>query len=192
MSSVGVPAVNATHFQLIPTFRSEKCRDAAIVRAIVETPKGSPHKYAFDADHGIIELKEVLPPGYRWPFDYGFVPQTLGDDGDPLDILVLSEDATFSGCMLATRVLGAIRIRKDGVRNDRFIGAPERMKGREQFTDDFRKLKDVPPPLRGEIESFLIGYSEGEGHKIELDGECDVDEAMSLIEKGRKRFKKSA
>jgi inorganic pyrophosphatase len=183
-------SVNATHYELIPTFPSKRDHRNGSVHAIVETPQGSPYKYALDVQHGIIALKASMPEGYRWPFDYGFVPQTLADDGDPLDILMLLSEGTFSGCMVKARILGAIRLSKNGVENDRVIGAPERMPGRRLFTDDFATLSDLPDDLRREIESFLCGYSEGEGNEIELQGAVEAAEALDLLEKARKAFRK--
>jgi Inorganic pyrophosphatase len=87
--------------------------------AIIETPKNSAHKYALKNEYGIIAFSEVLPAGMHWPYDYGFVPQTLADDGDPLDILVLTDDALFSGCLIEARVVGSVRLSKNGVENDR-------------------------------------------------------------------------
>ncbi len=76
------------------------------------------------AEYGIIAFHDVLPNSLKWPFDYGFIPQTLADDGDPLDILVINKAGLFSGCLIEVRVLGAIRETKDGVENDRLIAVP--------------------------------------------------------------------
>ena len=181
-------SINATHYELIPTYPSRKERKAYVVNAIVETPKGSPFKFALEPNRGIIALRQVLPNGYHWPFDYGFVPQTLGDDGDPLDILVLLNEPTFSGCMIKARLLGAIRIRKNGVENDRFIAAPQRMPGVSLETDSFQTFRDIGDHQREEIESFLCGYSEAEGNRIELVGTVEIDEAGKLIQRGHKAF----
>ena len=184
--------LNATHYELIPTYPSKDDRRRGTVHAIIETPRGSPYKYALDNAHGIIALKAVMPAGFRWPFDYGFVPQTLGDDGDPLDILMLLSEGTFSGCMLKARILGAIRMSKNGVENDRLIGAPVLMPGRKLFTDEYETVTDLPPDLRHEIESFLCGYSEGEGNDIDLHGAVEAEEALALLARGRKAFRKNA
>lgn len=182
--------VNATHYELIPTFASKDDRRKGTVHAIIETPQGSPYKYALDVEHGIIALKAAMPEGYRWPFDYGFVPQTLGCDGDPLDILMLLSEGTFSGCMVKARILGAIRLAKNGTENDRLIGAPEPMPGRRLFTDEYETVSDLPDSLRREIESFLCGYSEGEGNDITLHGAVEAADARGLLENGRKAFRK--
>ncbi len=181
-------SINATHYELIPTYPSKKDRKASVVNAIVETPKGSPFKFALEPRLGIIGLRQVLPNDYHWPFDYGFIPQTLADDGDPLDILVLLDQPTFSGCLIKARLLGAIRIRKNDVENDRFIAAPQRMAGVSLPTDSFETLRDIGDDRCKEIESFLRGYSEAEGNRIELVGTVEIDEAGKLIQRGHRAF----
>lgn len=181
--------INATHYEDIPTFavKGEDC----IVHGIIETVRGSPHKYALKSAYGIIALKEVLGEGLHWPFDYGFIPQTLGDDGDPLDLLFLSEDPTFSGCMVEARILGSIRLKKNGVENDRFIGAPLRMPARRQPTDDYDDLSDLPRAELDVICKFLEEYPEQEGNVIELIGPVQATQAMKNLRDGIKKFKKS-
>src|SRR5437868_10101422 len=78
------------------------------VRVIVETPKGSRNKYAFDPEHKVFTLKKVLPAGMSFPYDFGFVPQTESGDGDPLDVIVLMEEPAFPGCMIRCRLIGVI------------------------------------------------------------------------------------
>ena len=181
-------SLNATHYEVISTYPSKKERKHHVVHAIIETPKDSCYKFALDAERGIIALHEALPDGYRWPFDYGFIPQTLGDDGDPLDILVMLNEPTFSGCLMKVRLLGAIRLRKNGTENDRFIAAPPRMPGVSLETDPFETLHDIGAARRKEIESFLCGYSESQGNRIDLVGTVELDEAADLVNHGHKTF----
>src|SRR5204863_796713 len=93
--------------------------------AVIETPKGSRSKFKYDEEHGLFKLSGVLPAGAVFPFDFGFVPATVGEDGDPLDVLVLMDEPVFSGCFVAARLLGVIEARQteDGKteRNDRLI-----------------------------------------------------------------------
>ena len=81
--------VNATHFERIPTFPRPKDRN--VVHAIVETPRDIRHKFALEPKYGILKLKHTIAQGLAWPYDYGFIPQTLADDGDPTDIVFLSD-----------------------------------------------------------------------------------------------------
>src|SRR6195256_3016791 len=95
------------------------------VQVIIETPKGSRNKYAFDADQEVFQLKKVLPAGMAFPYDFGFVPSTKAEDGDPVDVLVLMDEPAFPGCLLKCRVVGVIegeqRTKKKSERNDRVV-----------------------------------------------------------------------
>lgn len=98
-----------------------------VVNAIIESPKGQGHKYDFEPETKFFKLMKVLPAGLVFPFDFGFIPKTKGEDGDPLDVVVISEIPTFPGCSMDCRIIGAItanQTEKDGetVRNDRFFG----------------------------------------------------------------------
>src|SRR5579862_4124588 len=99
--------------------------DKRLLRVVIETPKGSRNKFAFDPDEQIFELKKVLPAGMAFPYDFGFVPSTKADDGDPVDVLVLMDEPAFAGCVLSCRVIGVIEgeqgDKKDKERNDRIV-----------------------------------------------------------------------
>ena len=95
-------------------------RDKDLIVVIIETPKGSRNKYAYDVEEHIFELKKVLPAGMAFPYDFGFVPSTRGGDGDPLDVLVLMDEPAFAGCKLSCRVVGLIEgEQSDGKRKER-------------------------------------------------------------------------
>src|ERR1700729_1793005 len=83
--------------------------DKKMLRVVIETPKGSRNKFAFNADDHIFELKKVLPAGMTFPYDFGFVPSTKADDGDPVDVLVLMDEPAFAGCVLSCRLIGVIQ-----------------------------------------------------------------------------------
>lgn len=93
-------------------------KDKQLLRVVIETPKGSRNKFAFDADEHIFDLKKVLPSGMTFPYDFGFVPSTLADDGDPVDVLVLMDEPAFPGCVLSCRPIGVI----EGEQGDRKRG----------------------------------------------------------------------
>ena len=82
--------------------------DKKLIRVVIETPKGSRNKYAFDPEEKVFELKKVLPAGMDFPYDFGFVPSTKADDGDPVDVLVLMDEPAFTGCVLICRIIGII------------------------------------------------------------------------------------
>lgn len=180
-------AVNATNYDMIPT---EVPKEKDLVFAVIETPAGIRHKFAFEPKYGIMRLRMTLAEGLMWPYDYGFIPQTLGDDGDPLDVLVLNDAPTFSGCLLEARVIGGVLLKKNGVKNNRLVACPRRRKGVALKTDEFDDIDDVPAETLQGIERFLIEYSEEEGNKITFEGQCSRKDACKLIERGHKAFAK--
>jgi len=188
ISKVAKPPINPTDYDAIPTYSPHG--DGKLVHAVIETPAQTRHKYAFEPKYGIMVLKQTLAEGLAWPYDYGFIPQTLADDGDPTDVLVINDSPTFSGCLLEVRVLGAILLKKDGVVNDRVVACPKRQDGVTLTTDAYEKLKDVPKDTLDGIERFLVEYSEVEGNKIRFEGTCSRRKAFALIEAARKRRKK--
>src|SRR5262245_52015416 len=103
--------------------------DSGLVRVIIDTPKGSRNKYAYDIQLGLYRLRKVLPLGTAFPYDFGFIPSTQAQDGDPLDVLVLGEEALFPGCLVTVCLAGVLQAEQteDGktFRNDRLIGAVE-------------------------------------------------------------------
>src|ERR1700732_3498166 len=100
-------------------------KDDAIIQVVIETPQGSRNKYAFDPDERIFGLKKVLPAGMAFPYDFGFVPSTRAEDGDPIDVLVLMDEAAFPGCKLTCRIIGVIEgeqgNKRKTERNDRVV-----------------------------------------------------------------------
>src|SRR5262245_61465381 len=86
----------------------ESRSDPGSVRVIIDTPKGSHNKYKFDEDERLFRLDRVLPAGMVFPFDFGYVPGTRGEDGDPLDVMVLMDEAAFVGCLVEARLIGVI------------------------------------------------------------------------------------
>src|SRR4029077_1527901 len=117
------------------------------VTVVIETPKGSRNKYAFDPEIGAFALKKVLPAGMTFPYDFGFVPRTLAEDGDPVDVLVLMDEPAFAGCVTQCRLIGVIQGEQQAgkghsVRNDRVV-AIER--DNHSFAD-LRHLDDLGKP----------------------------------------------
>jgi inorganic pyrophosphatase len=182
--------INPTNYEAIPAFAAGNGNHGRRVHAVIETPRDTRHKYAFEPKLGIFKLKQTLPEGLEWPYDYGFVPRTLADDGDPLDVLVLSTIPTFTGCLLETRVLGIVRLKKNGVENDRVIAAPPRQSGVSQRSDAFDDIDDVPKETIGDVCRFLVEYSEEEGNKIEFRGVRSRKKAMAAIETAIKAYEK--
>ena len=123
-----------------------------ILQVIIETPKGSRNKYSFDPDQKIFSLKKVLPAGMAFPYDFGFLPRTLADDGDPIDVLLLMDEPAFPGCLISARLIGVIRGEQiDGkkrIRNDRLVAIAEA----NHMYANVKKLDDLPKHFVKELE----------------------------------------
>lgn len=185
-------SINPTNYEAIPSYASGKTNGSRLVNAVIETPRDIRHKYAFDPKLGIFKLKQTLPEGMQWPYDYGFVPRTLAEDGDPLDILVLSTIPTFTGCLIETRLLGIVRLQKNGVENDRIIAAPPSVDRVPQPTDRYDDIDDVPKETIADICHFLVDYSEEEGNKIEFKGVKSRKKAVAALEDAMESYERKA
>jgi inorganic pyrophosphatase len=156
----------------------------ARVRVIIETPKGTRNKFSFDPDLQVFELSAVLPVGESFPFDFGFIPRTLGEDGDPLDVLMLMDEPAFAGCVLEARLIGVIEAKQteDGrtIRNDRLIGVASE----SHLHRRLRSLKEVDPRLLDEIEEFFESYNEMKGVKFKPLGRFGPKRAKALLAEG--------
>jgi inorganic pyrophosphatase len=129
-------------------------------RVVVETPKGSHNKYRFDEKLGAMILSTVLPEGMAFPYDFGFLPSTLADDGDPLDVLLLMDEPAFPGCIILARMIGVIEAtqRENGKRpqaNDRIVAVPIKCR----TYGDCRNLKELNAERLHEIEQFFVSYN---------------------------------
>lgn len=157
------------------------------ITAVVETPKGSAQKYDFDPENKWFKLKKIMPAGMVFPYDFGFIPDTLGEDGDPLDIIVISELKSFPGCVMDCRVIGGIIANQTEngktVRNDRFLAIPE---ASEMFKE-IKSIKDLPKDITKQLTTFFINYNELAGKKFEPLGEVNETEALKLIKQDGKQ-----
>jgi len=177
-----MPAINPTHYEQIPTFPDKKKEDGDhFVNAIIETPARQRHKYAFEPKYGAFQLKAVLAEGLSWPYDYGFIPQTLAEDGDPLDILFLADESTFPGCLVEARVIGIVHLEKNGEENDRILACAKRVEGVAQTTDAYDKIADVPEENIQGLCRFLVEYSEEQGNDITFKGVDGPKKALEAV-----------
>jgi inorganic pyrophosphatase len=166
--------------------------DGGELNVIIETPKGSRNKFNYDEEAGLFELGGVLPAGASFPFDFGFVPSTLGGDGDPLDVLVLMDEPAFAGCLVRVRLVGVIeaeQTERDGetTRNDRLIGVA----AESRLHKGVRTLKGLGPALLDEIEHFFVSYNDFKGKRFKPLGRFGPRKASELVEEGLKEFAKS-
>jgi inorganic pyrophosphatase len=160
------------------------------IRVVIETPLGSFNKYDYDPDLDIFEVMETLPRGSEFPFDFGFFPSTLGDDGDPVDALTLSDRGLAMGAVVSTRLIGVIEFsdEKEGetVRNDRLIAVPTI----SVIYKKINTLEDLPPALLDQIEAFFEQDAYFKGKKRKFLGRGDAKAASVLLAKGKTAFKK--
>jgi inorganic pyrophosphatase len=161
--------------------------DNEAIQVIIETPKGSRNKYAFDPKQKIFELKKVLPAGMAFPYDFGFVPSTLADDGDPIDVLVLMDEPAFPGCLLKCRIIGIIegeqKSKNDKERNDRIVAVEQ---DNHSFAD-IKHINDLGEAFLKELEEFFVNYHELTGKKYEILGAKGPGRARKILEEGMKR-----
>ena len=158
------------------------------INVIVETPKGRRNKYKYDEKHGLFILHKVLPIGMVFPFDFGYVPSTMGGDGDPLDVLVLMDEEAFVGCLVPSRLIGVIEAEETEngktERNDRLIAVATASHQHR----DLRSLDQLDEQLVDEIEHFFISYLSMEGKQFKPIGRFDGERAKQLVNEGVARF----
>jgi inorganic pyrophosphatase len=157
---------------------------------VLETPKGSRNKYKYDPECGAIRLGAALAEGLVFPYDFGFFPSTLGDDGDPLDVLLLLDSAVPSGCVATGRLVGTLEIeqREDGKkwqRNDRFLAVATHAHTHEHV----KHLNDLPPHLLPEIEAFFTHYARLNGKELRVLKRCGPRQARKLLKAGARAFR---
>ena len=172
---------------LIDPTRLEPVRKKdGVLQVIVETPKGSRNKFSFDVEQEIFSLKKVLPAGMAFPYDFGFLPKTLADDGDPIDVLLLMDEPAFPGVLVPSRLIGVIEGEQvDGkkrTRNDRLVAIADA----NHMYANVRKLSDLPNQFLRELEDFFVNYHQLEGKKYKLLGCKGIAEAQTLIKMAKK------
>jgi inorganic pyrophosphatase len=157
--------------------------DKQMLRVVIETPKGSRNKFAFNADDHIFELKKVLPAGMAFPYDFGFVPSTEADDGDPVDVLVLMDEPAFPGCVLTCRPIGVIQGQqgdKKKVRNDRIIAVE---KDAHSWAD-IKTISDLGKQFVRELEEFFVDYHKLSGEQYRVLALKGRQQARKLVKSG--------
>jgi inorganic pyrophosphatase len=154
-------------------------------RAVIETPKGSRNKYRYDSDCDCFELATTLPEGMAFPFDFGFIPSTLGDDGDPLDVLVLMDSPVMAGCVLRCRMIGVIEAREKELgkrweRNDRLIAVASHARTHEGV----KALSQLRPHTLDDIKGFFVDYNKLHDKKFDVLAEHGPNRAARCVAKG--------
>jgi inorganic pyrophosphatase len=161
--------------------------DDGLVQVIIETPKGSRNKYAFDTEQKIFSLKTVLPAGMAFPYDFGFLPSTKGGDGDPVDVLVLMDEPAFPGCLLKCRLIGVIEgeqeSKKKKERNDRLIAIEH---GNHAWSN-VKSIDDLGDHFCKELEEFFVDYHKLSGEQYRVLALKGPKAARKLIQRAMKK-----
>jgi inorganic pyrophosphatase len=153
---------------------------------IVEIPKGSRNKYEWDHERGGVRLDRYLMPSVVYPADYGFIPDTLAEDGDPLDVLVCLSEPTFPGCIVPVKPVGLFRMTDEKGQDDNVVCVPLNDPGWNQVEE----IEDLPGQLRQEFEHFFSVYKDLDPERhAEVRGWSDRARAREAIADARRRFR---
>lgn len=151
----------------------------------IEIPKGSRNKYELDKKTGLIKFDRMLFSAMHYPSDYGFIPETLAEDGDPLDALVLVWEPTFPGCLIDAKPIGLFKMRDEKGRDEKILCVPIS----DPMWNHLDRLSDVPPHLLKEIEHFFAVYKELEAKKTAVEGWEDRESALAVVKAAEQRFR---
>ena len=157
-------------------------------RAIIETPKCCRNKFDYDPQSNLFMLGGLLPEGMMFPFDFGFIPSTLGEDGDPVDILVLMDAPAHVGCLIDVRIIGIITAEqtqngKTEV-NDRLLGVAIHSYDHENL----ESIEDVSKTLLDQLEAFFVSYNKQRGKKFKVTGTGGPKKALRFLKAGMKAY----
>ena len=158
-----------------------------VANMIVEIPKGRRTKFEVDKATGLIKMDRYLYSSTMYPGDYGFVPQTLAEDGDPSDILVMVNEPTFSGCLIEARIVGIFKMKDNGHNDFKLLAVPNK----DPLFGDIKKLEDVPHHFLREVEHFFSTYKQLEGVIIEPLGWASVEHGITEVRASIDRFRKT-
>jgi inorganic pyrophosphatase len=158
-----------------------------LLNVLVEIPAGSQNKYEFDKDLNAFALDRVLYSAVHYPCDYGFIPNTLGDDGDPLDALVLIDQPTFPGCVIAARPLGMLIMIDGGDRDEKILCVP----AKDPRYAHVKSLEDIAPHRLEEIAEFFRSYKNLEKKVTEINGWQSVEAVNFLVDEAIAAYQKT-
>jgi len=165
-------------------------RSATALRVVGETPKGSRNKYAFDPARRTFALRKILPQGMEFPHDFGFIPSTIGEDGDPLDVLILLDEPTFPGCVVETRLIGVLEGEKSEngrkISDHRFIAVALESRNHSEIRD----IEDLNDTTLDELERFFENYQQEPGHQFKVVARRSANEALRFLAAARKHQKR--
>ena len=157
------------------------------VTAVVEIPSGSRNKYELHKESGLIRLDRVLYSAVHYPGDYGFVPRTLAEDGDPCDVLVLLNEPTFPGCQIDARPIGVLRMLDRGEPDDKVLAVPTH----DPFYGEYFDIADIPQHYLREVEHFFHIYKDLEGKRVQTVGWEKSEVAMEVVKHSIELYEKT-
>ena len=157
------------------------------IEVMVEIPKGSRNKYEFDKKNKVIRFDRMLFSAVHYPSDYGFIPNTLALDGDPLDALILVWEPTFPGCVIEASPIGIFVMQDEKGRDEKILCVPVG----DPLWNHIKNLSEVPPHLLKEIEHFFSVYKDLEKKKVGIEGWKNKKEALKVIKEARERYLKN-
>ena len=157
----------------------------AQVNAVIEIPKGSSCKYEIDKSSGLLKLDRVIYSSFHYPVNYGFIPNTLGDDGDPLDILVLCSESIASLCLVNAVVIGNMQMMDNGEKDDKIISVA----ANDPSVNHIKDIAELPKHFRDVLKNFFEQYKVLENKKVEIDKFQDKATAYKVIEDSVKMYK---
>jgi len=156
------------------------------LNGIIEIPRGSRAKYEVDKESGLIKLDRVIYASMYYPLNYGFIPQTLGEDGDPLDIVVLTQVSVVPLCLIPSTVIGVMQMIDRGVADEKIIAVAEH----DPSVSDIKNVKDLPPYLLAELRHFFENYKTLENKKVVINEFLSREEAFRVIEGSLQLYQK--
>lgn len=152
--------------------------ESGLINVLIEIPAGSKNKYEFDKELNAFALDRVLYSSVHYPYDYGFVPNTLADDGDPLDGMVMIDQPTFPGCVIKARPIGMLEMIDGGDRDEKILCVA----ADDPRYSGVKSLADVPSHRLDEIAEFFKTYKNLEKKETEILGWKDIDKVAPLVE----------
>ncbi len=149
-----------------------------LVNLLVEIPAGSRNKYEYSAEAGVMALDRVLHSSVRYPFDYGFIPNTMAEDGSPLDAMVIMAEPTFAGCLIKARPIGLLDLHDRGAYDAKLLCVPEA----DPRQRSIRSIRQIAPSQLEDVSEFFRTYKNFEGRVVTIDGWRDVDAVQPLLD----------
>ena len=154
------------------------------VTTVVEIPTGSRNKYELDKESGLLKLDRVLYSAVHYPGDYGFIPRTLHEDNDPLDMLVHVNEPTFPGCQIEVRPIGVLKLLDKGEPDDKILGVPVS----DPYHEEYYDIADLPGHFLKEVAHFFQIYKDLEGKRVQIIGWEQSESAMQVITESIARY----